>query len=204
MTLEGRKISTSQNWAIWLKDIVDCYHPDSLHYFLISNGPEKRDTDFTWNEYVNSHNGELLGAYGNLVNRVLIFIQKYFGGKMPAGILEKEIEVKIEDLYVSTGELIEEGNLKEVLSAIFEFVRLANKYFDTQQPWIMRIADDKACENTLYNCVQILTNLTALLAPFLPFSSDKIKKWLGIDLSWKVKNFRKEQLLLSRKFYLKD
>ena len=84
LTLEGRKISTSGNWAIWAKDILERYSADSLRYFFISNGPEKRDTDFTWKEFVNSHNGELLGAYGNFVNRSLVFIRKSFEGRVPA------------------------------------------------------------------------------------------------------------------------
>lgn len=74
LTLSGKKISTSDNWAVWIKDILDRYNPDSIRYFLISNGPQKKDTDFTWREFINSHNGELLGAYGNFVNRSLVFI----------------------------------------------------------------------------------------------------------------------------------
>ncbi|HEX2947876.1 MAG TPA: methionine--tRNA ligase [Clostridia bacterium] len=83
LTLEGRKISTSGNWAIWAKDLLQRYDPDSIRYFLTANGPEQRDTDFTWNEFINSHNGELLGAYGNLVNRSLVFIEKFFEGRVP-------------------------------------------------------------------------------------------------------------------------
>jgi methionyl-tRNA synthetase len=83
LTLEGRKISTSNNWAVWIKDLLERYDPDSIRYFLIANGPEQRDTDFTWTEFINSHNGELLGAYGNFVNRSLKFIQKFFDGYVP-------------------------------------------------------------------------------------------------------------------------
>ena len=83
MTLEGKKISTSNNWAVWAKDMLERYDPDSIRYFLIANGPEQRDTDFTWTEFVNSHNGELLGAYGNLVNRSLKFVEKFFDGTVP-------------------------------------------------------------------------------------------------------------------------
>lgn len=83
LTLEGKKISTSNNWAVWIKDILERYDPDSVRYFLIANGPEQRDTDFTWAEFINSHNGELLGAYGNLVNRSLKFIEKFFDGAVP-------------------------------------------------------------------------------------------------------------------------
>ena len=101
LTLEGRKISTSNNWAIWVKDIVDKYVPDSLMYFFISSGPEKRDSDFTWREYLNCHNCELLGAYGNFVNRNLAFVEKYFNCVVPSGVLNKEIEQKIEEIFIS-------------------------------------------------------------------------------------------------------
>ncbi len=186
LTLEGRKISTSENWAIWVKDIVDRYHPDSIRYFMITNGPEKRDTDFSWREFVNSHNGELLGAYGNLVNRTLAFIYKYFEASIPAGTLNENIAEKIESHYQRVGELIETGNLKEALDMLFKFVRFSNKYFDTEKPWETRQSDVVACNNTLYNCVQIIANLAVLLEPFLPFSSSQIKTWFSLDNKWRA------------------
>lgn len=187
LTLEGKKISTSQNWAIWVKDIVDRYHPDSIRYFMIANGPEKRDSDFSWQEFVNSHNGELLGAYGNFINRTLAFIYKYFDAVVPNGILNEEIRIKVTELYPNIGTLIENGNLKEAIDTIFDFVRFSNKYFDTEKPWETRQSDIIACHNTLFNCVQIIANLAVLLEPFLPFSSEKVKKWLKIDNEWCVK-----------------
>ncbi len=187
LTLEGRKISTSENWAIWVKDIVDCYQADSFRYFLISNGPEKRDTDFTWREFINSHNGELLGAYGNLINRVLVFIKKYYEGKVPRGQIEAQIKEKLVTCYEQVGKNIEEGKLKDSIEYIFELVRGANKYFDTKAPWITRTTDPIDCENTIYNCIQQIANFVVLLAPFLPFSSDKVAGWLGINLDWEVK-----------------
>ena len=186
MTLEGRRISTSHNWAVWMPDIVDKYDPDSLRYFFIANGPERRDTDFSWREYVNSHNGELLGAYGNFVNRTLAFIYKYFGAAVPEGVLNGEIGEKIAALYPETGTLIESGRFKEALDSIFEFVRYGNKYFDTEQPWKTRTEDIRACDRTLFNCVQMIANFSVLLEPFLPFSSDKTRNWLGLEKpSWK-------------------
>ena len=190
LTLEGRKISTSRNWAIWVKDIADRYNPDSIRYFLIASGPEKRDSDFTWDAFVNSHNGELLGAYGNLVNRVLVFICKYFGGVVTDGMPNADIASKISALYKNTGVLIENGNLRDALDSIFEFVRFGNKFFDAEQPWITRSADIKRCAGTLYNCVQIVANLAVLLEPFLPFSSIKLRTWLAIDNGWSVKTVR--------------
>jgi len=187
LTLEGRKISTSQNWAIWVKDIVDRYNPDSIRYFMIANGPERRDSDFSWREFVNSHNGELLGAYGNFINRTMAFIYKYFDAIVPNGVLNEIVEKKIVDLYSDAGDLIENGNLKEAIDNIFEFVRFSNKYFDTEKPWETRQSNISACHNTLFNCVQIIANLAVLLEPFLPFSSAKVKEWLKINDYWSIK-----------------
>ena len=184
LTLEGRKISTSQNHAIWVKDLLNNYEADSIRYFFLANGPEKKDADFSWREYVHSHNGELLGAYGNFVNRSLAFIVKYFNGIIPKGIDDPSINNQINELFVSIGRQIENGSFKDAIAEIFDFVRYANKFFDTEQPWITRTTDVKTCENTLYQCVQIIANLAVLLFPFLPFSSEKVCRWLGINNKW--------------------
>jgi methionyl-tRNA synthetase len=228
LTLEGRKISTSGNWAIWAKDLLQRYDPDSIRYFLTANGPEQRDTDFTWNEFINSHNGELLGAYGNLVNRSLVFIQKFFEGRVPgiaqdhtgvAGYLDDvgfdaaapEADVclrvaapeacetadtannatpdstgasvldALDSLYPTVGGLIEQGSIRAALDSVFAFVRKANKYFDEEQPWITIKNEPEKCGTTLNTCVQIIANLSVLLDPFLPFSSAKIRRILGLE-----------------------
>jgi len=188
LSLEGSKISTSGNWAIWLVDIVDNYHPDSIRYFILSSGPEKRDTDFSWKEFVNSHNGELLGAWGNFVNRTLAFIYKYFDAVVPNGELNSDINTKTMELYQNVGDLIENGKLKESLDTLFEFVRFGNKYFDTEQPWKTRTADIDSCYNSIFNCVQMIANLSVMLEPFLPFSSSKVKSWLSVEAGWTFKS----------------
>lgn len=184
LTLEGRKISSSRNYAVWVKDMLDNFDADSIRYFLIANGPEKRDTDFTWQEYINSHNSELLGAYGNFANRNLVFITKYLEGIIPEGIPDNEVYSKIEKLYCFVGDKIESGSFKEALEGIFDFVRWSNRYFDAQKPWETRKNDIEGCKNTLFNCVQIVSNLAVLLKPFLPFSSAKIQDWLGLEDRW--------------------
>lgn len=184
LTLEGRKISTSQNYAIWVKDIADRYDADSIRYFFLANGPEKKDADFSWREFINSHNGELLGAYGNFVNRSLSFIIKYWDGIVPEGEPDKNIGGQIDHLFAETGRLIEKGALKDAINGIFDFVRKSNKYFDTEAPWITRTSDEKACKNTLFQCVQMIANLAVLLYPFLPYSSQKVCSWLGVENQW--------------------
>lgn len=146
--------------------------------------PEKKDADFSWREFVHSHNGELLGSYGNFVNRSLAFLQKYLGGVVPEGTADSDIDRQIGELYPAVGQLIEMGAFKDALERIFDFVRGANKFFDARQPWITRSTDRTACRNTLFQCVQIIANLAVLLAPFLPFSSEKVCRWSGLTNHW--------------------
>ncbi|TNJ66599.1 methionine--tRNA ligase [Paenibacillus hemerocallicola] len=180
MTLEGKKFSTSRNWAIGVPDVLSRYDPDSIRYFLIANGPEKRDTDFSWREFIHSHNGELLGAFGNFVNRTLAFIGKSFDSRVPEGKFDEDWMVGLTELYAQSGRLIEDGRLKEALELVFAHIRRANKYFDERKPWVQAKEDREACGRTLHTCVQIIANLAHLLAPFLPFSCGKIRGFLDL------------------------
>lgn len=188
LTLEGRKISTSNNHAIWVKDILEEYNPDAIRYFLLANGPQKRDTDFTFHEFAKSCNSELAGTYGNFINRTLVFLHRYSESSVTEGILEKEVEEKIIDTYTIAGGMIEKGAIKEALENIFGLARFANKYYDSKAPWITRIENRGDCDNTLYNCTQLAGNLGILLAPFLPFSSGKVLGWLGLVSTWKLQH----------------
>ncbi len=182
VTIEQKKLSTSRNWAIWVPEMLKSYQPDSIRYFLIANAPETRDADFSWREFVYSHNSELLGAYGNFVNRTLKFIEKSFEGVIPNGIIDTEIREKVNVLYDEVGNLIERAQFKKALEEIFSFVRGANKYFDKQKPWVQVKGNPKECADTLATCVYIIANLSQLLNPFIPFSSEEIQHTLGIAL----------------------
>ncbi|WP_339323346.1 methionine--tRNA ligase [Paenibacillus sp. FSL W8-0194] len=187
LTLEGRKFSTSRNWAVWVPDLLARYEPDSIRYFLIANGPEHRDADFSWREFIHSHNGELLGAFGNFVQRTLAFVHKSFDGSIPEGELPARWKTSLEELYRSTGNLIEAGRLKEALEGVFAFVRKANKYFDEQKPWLQIKDNREACGVTLHNCVQIIANLSSLLMPFIPFSCRRIQEFLSLpEPEWQI------------------
>ena len=111
------------NWRVNAVNGTERYNSDLIRYFFIANGPEKRDSDFSWREFINKNNGELLGAYGNLVNRTLVFAKKYFNSNVPKGKVEESIKAYIEELYKSIGERIEEGNLKTAIEKIFTFIR---------------------------------------------------------------------------------
>lgn len=194
ITLEGRKISTSQNWAVWAKDLTDVYHPDAVRYFFIANGPEKRDTDFSWREFAEQNNSELVGAWGNFVNRTLAFVQKYLGNEIPGGTLDDTVKEKTETAFEEVGRKIENGCFRDALDTAFELVRFGNKFYDSQEPWKSRNGNVKKCGDTIFNCTWLVANLAVLLHPFLPFSSGKIIRWLGLTYEWKVQNVRAEQL----------
>lgn len=184
MTLEGKRISTSKSWAVWAKDLTGRYQPDAIRYFFLANGPERRDADFSWREFAERTNGELVGAYGNFINRTLAFLQKYGDGKVPGAPEDPEVRARIGECFPLIGRLIENGRFKEALAACMELARFGNRYFDAGRPWSTRKEEPKACARTLYNCIQLIGNLAVLLRPFLPFSSDTILQWLGLQNNW--------------------
>lgn len=185
LTLEKRKLSTSQNWAVWVPYILERYHPDSIRYFLIINAPENRDTDFSWREFIYSHNSELLGAFGNFVNRSFKFIEKSYQSRIPDGKINEVWRNKTRELYITMGELMERGNCKQALEQVFEYIRYANKYFDEEKPWIQIKENPAEARNILKTCAYITLNLGQLLFPFLPFSANKINDMLKVsDLQW--------------------
>lgn len=196
VTLEKRKLSTSKNWAVWIPDLLERYEADSIRYFMTINAPENRDADFSWKEFIYSHNAELLGAYGNFVNRTLKFIEKSFESIIPDIAVSTEIQFKIETLYVEVGQLIEQANFKRALETVFEMVRFSNKYFDQQQPWKQIISDEQACQQTLADCAHLIINLGRVLEPFLPFSSKKIREMIHVEgETWGVVGIKSYHLI---------
>lgn len=184
VTLEGKKISTSQNWAVWAKDLLQEYHPDAIRFFFLANGPEKRDADFSWKEFKKQNNSELVGAWGNLVNRTLVFCARYLDNVIPSAGIHEEISQRISKLFDSVGTAIENGAFREAIGEIFETVRYSNAFYDAGQPWKTRVSNPDECKATIANCVYLVANLSILLHPFLPFSSGKITRWLGITPDW--------------------
>ncbi len=188
LTLEKRKISTSLNWAVWTPYMVENYHPDSLRYFLTINAPESRDADFSWREFIYSHNGELLGAFANFVNRNLKFIEKSFASQVPQVAINAAMEKLVGQQYELVGEFIEKGTSKAALESIFDLIRASNRYFDEEKPWVTVNEQPEKCEETLATCVFVIQNLAQLLQPFLPFACAEIQKMLDTSLnSWTVK-----------------
>ena len=181
LTLEGKKFSTAKNWAIWVDHIIDNYGADEVRYYLMLNGPENKDSDFTWRDFISTINNDLVGLYGNFVNRTLSFINKNFQGEIPEGEISKELKDEIFNLYFNVGDKIEEGKFKDGLQYIIKMIKKSNKYFDEEKPWVTFDSNKKKCSETLYICVQIIANLANLLEPFMPYSSEKIRGFLNIE-----------------------
>lgn len=183
VTIEGKKLSTSNNWAVWVNDLLAQYNPDTIRYVLLANGPEKRDADFSYRELVTVNNADLVGAYGNLINRTLVFIKKSYDGELRACEVEQDLKERICELYTRVGEQIEKGEFKSALKLIFDEIRATNKYFDEHKPWVVVKEDKEACYHTLYQCVYSIINLANLLEPFIPYSSEKVRVLMGIEKS---------------------
>lgn len=188
VTIEGEKLSKSKGNYISLRYLLDRYPADLVRYFFLSNEAISKDFNFSWNDFINTHNGELLGKWGNFVNRTLQFIIKSFEGHLNTYEVEDIIEEKLRELFDIVGKNLEDGNAKDGINKIFDFINYANKYFDLKEPWIKYKENKDKCEEILYNCVNIIYNVNQLLRPFLPFSSDIIDEYLGIkNDEWKYK-----------------
>jgi methionyl-tRNA synthetase len=183
LNIEGEKISTSRNWAVWLGEYLKDYEPDPLRYCLAANAPETRDSDFNWFDYQRRNNNELADIFGNFVNRSLAFIENYFGSRIPepAGIqgADEELLDKLDVERDGVGELLERFEAKRALKRILDLAKEANRYFDSKQPWVTRKTDKQECANTMYVCARTVEALGLLAQPFLPFTSGKIRKMLG-------------------------
>jgi len=185
LNLEGRQLSTSRNWAVWVPDFLSRYDPDPLRYYLTVNAPENRDTDFAWDDFLRRNNEELVATWGNLANRVLTFAYKRFDKRVPdPGALtysDQELIARSEAAFVPVGRLLDSCKFKAALDEVMAVAHEANRYLNTKEPW-MRIEEDKASAATaIYTCLQVIDNLKILFAPFLPFSSQALHEMLGYE-----------------------
>ena len=185
LTIEGKKLSTSQNWAVWLPDYLSRYEPDPLRYLLSINMPETSDTDFSWREFFRRNNDELVATYGNLVNRVLTFVYRNFDGCVPeAGELDNQSRAllkKAEETLKNVGDLISQCRFKQGVMAAMALAQEANRYLDDKSPWKIIKENREAAATSLYVALGVISALKTALYPFLPFSSQKLHKMLGFD-----------------------
>lgn len=183
ITIEGEKLSKSKGNYISIRYLLNRYPADAIRYYFLINNPEKRDFNFTWDDFINSINGELLGKWGNFINRTLLFVNKLFDGRLKDSTVDKEIEERLNVLFNEVGTNIENGDVREGINKIFDFIVFANKYFDEKQPWIFAKTDIDKCNSVLFNCVNIISNVNTLLKPYLPFSCEKVEEFLNTKVS---------------------
>ena len=185
LSLENRKFSTSQNWAVWLPDYLERYDPDPLRYLLSINMPESGDSDFSWSEFVRRNNEELVATYGNLVNRVLSFTYRNFDGKVPGIQLLDEVDEGLLRTARETMESVDESlyncRFKAAVTQAFGLAQEANRYLDTKAPWKSIKEDRDQAGASLTVAMQAINCLKTILYPFMPFSSQKVHEFLGFD-----------------------
>jgi len=183
LTIEGRKLSSSRNWAVWLPDYLSRYEPDPLRYLLSINMPETRDTDFSWHEFVRRNNDELVATYGNLVHRVLTFVYRSFDGCVPTpGEFDSHSQAllsKAKDTLKMMDELLYRCHFKEAIKSAMSLAQETNRYLDEKSPWKTIKQDRQASATALYVAISVLCCLRTVLYPFLPFSSQKLHEFLG-------------------------
>jgi methionyl-tRNA synthetase len=184
LTMEGKKFSASRGVAILVRDFLSRYDPDALRYFLSIAGPETQDTDFTWSEFVRRNNDELVATWGNLVNRTLQSAYKNFGAvPEPGGLTEADSKLlaEVEAGFDSVGSLIEAARFKSALQEAMRLASLGNQYVAAQAPWGLLESDRERAATILNVALRAIDNLRILLAPFLPFSSQRLHELLGFD-----------------------
>ena len=196
ITIEGEKLSKSKGNYITLRHLLDNYPVDAIRYYFSINNPETRDFNFTYEGFINSINGELLGKWGNFVNRTLQFINKSFDGKLNSNKVNEVIESKLKELYKIVGNDIDNGDTKDGLSKIFDFINYSNKYFDENEPWKLAKEDITKCEDILYNCCNIIFNVNNLLKPYLFETTKKVEVYLNSNInSWNYQRLDNIELL---------
>lgn len=192
MNLEGAKISTSRNWAVWLHEYLEDLpgKEDVLRYVLTANAPETKDNDFSWKDFQARNNNELVAILGNFINRTLVLTHKYFDGKVPPANMQEndihtEILQKIEDYKASIEHHIENYRFREALGSFMELARTGNKYLADTEPWKL-IKDDEALVKTILNvCLQLSANIAIMMEPFMPYAAEKIFNMLNTSrLKW--------------------
>ncbi|WP_372774567.1 methionine--tRNA ligase [Mangrovibacterium sp.] len=191
LNLEGDKISTSRNWAVWLHEYLEEFpgKEDVLKYTLTANAPETKDNDFTWKDFQARNNNELVAVLGNFVNRALVLTQKYYNGEVPALGETNEVDqaalAEIAKLKADIEKSLDSYRFREALKLAMDLARLGNKYLADEEPWKVIKTDPERVTTVMNICLQITANLTIILEPFLPFSMEKLRGFINLEkLDW--------------------
>ncbi len=191
LNLEGNKISTSRNWAVWLHEYLEEFpdKQDVLRYVLCASMPETKDNDFTWKDFQSRNNNELVAILGNFVNRTIVLTNKYFSGKVPPrenpGKYDREVADQIPEIKKRTGEYLEQFRFRDALREAMNLARLGNKYLADTEPWKIFKSDPGRVGTILNISLQITAGLSSITDPFMPFTAARLKKFLNIEnIGW--------------------
>ena len=191
LNLEGEKLSTSRNWAIWLDEYFEDFkgQEDAMRYVLCATAPESKDTDFTWKDFQARNNNELVAIFGNFINRVVVLINKYWEGVVPncntLDDYDKEVLEKLKEFPKKIGASIEKYRFREALAEFMKLARLGNKYLADTEPWKLKKTDESRTETIMNIAMQIAASLAILSEPFMPFASSKLKNILALkEVRW--------------------
>ena len=196
LNLEGDKISTSRNWAVWLNEYLDDFpgKQDVLRYVLTANAPETKDNDFTWADFQARNNNELVAIYGNFVNRALVLTKKYFEGKVPKTSdftdYDRATIDEFKNVKAQLESLLEDFKFREAQKEAMNLARIGNKYLADTEPWKLAKTDMERTATILNLALQIAANLSIAFEPFLPFSSDKLRQMLAPNVKSQMSNFK--------------
>ena len=186
LNLEGNKLSTSKNWAVWLHEYLQDFpnQQDVLRYALTANAPETKDNDFTWKDFQARNNNELVAIFGNFINRVVVLTQKYYEGEVPAaGALnatDSETLQQLSELTQKIEQSLERYRFREAQQELMNIARLGNKYLADEEPWKLIKTDAERVKTVMYVALQVATALAITSEPFLPFTSEKLKNILQL------------------------
>lgn len=187
LNLEGRKLSTSKNWAVWLHEYLEDFpgKEDVLRYVLTANAPETKDNDFTWKDFQTRNNSELVAIYGNFINRVVVLSNKYYEGIVPQASNFTETDLKvladIKTFPQSIADSIEKYRFREAQGVMMNLARLGNKYLADEEPWKLQKTDPERTATIMYVALQVASALAVISEPFLPFTAGKLKKMLNFE-----------------------
>lgn len=189
LNLEGDKISTSRNWAVWLNEYLEEFpgQEDVLRYVLCANAPETKDNDFTWKDFQQRNNSELVAIFGNFVNRAVVLTQKYFGGQVPQNLKPEDVDAQalaeILPCKKALENYIETFHFREALKEAMNIARIGNKYISDTEPWKVAKTDMDRTASILYTSLQICADLAIAFEPFLPFSAEKLRGILNVNIN---------------------
>ncbi|MBR6282710.1 MAG: methionine--tRNA ligase subunit beta, partial [Muribaculaceae bacterium] len=191
LNLEGDKISTSRNWAVWLHEYLEEFpgKQDVLRYVLTANAPETKDNDFTWRDFQARNNNELVAILGNFVNRAMVLTHKYFESVVPAAgeftDYDRQTMAEFHDVKATLGQNIETFHFREALKDAMNLARIGNKYLADTEPWKLAKTDMERVKTIMNLSLQIAANLAIAFEPFLPFSAEKLRTMLGMsEVRW--------------------